>query len=44
MADALAAADDGNAFWLLPVEPLLHVSARADVWAEPLARLRSRAA
>jgi tetratricopeptide (TPR) repeat protein len=44
VADALAAADDGNAFWLLPVEPILHVTARADVWAEPLARLRSRAA
>jgi tetratricopeptide (TPR) repeat protein len=44
IADALAAADEGNAFWLLPVEPILHVTARADVWAEPLARLRSRAA
>ena len=44
VADALAAADEGNAFWLLPVEPILHVTARADVWAEPLARLRSRAA
>ena len=44
IADALAAADEGNAFWLLPVEPLLHVTARPDVWAGPLARLRSRAA
>ncbi len=44
IADALAAADEGNAFWLLPVEPILHVTAQADIWAEPLARLRSRAA
>ena len=44
IADALAAADEGNAFWLLPVEPILHVSAYSDVWTEPLARLRSRAA
>ena len=42
--DALAAADEGNAFWLLPVEPILHVSARPGLWAEPLARLRSRSA
>ena len=42
--DALAAADEGSAFWLLPVEPLLHVTARPDLWAGPLARLRSRAA
>jgi DNA-binding winged helix-turn-helix (wHTH) protein len=41
---ALATADEGNALWLLPVEPLLHVSADPDLWAEPLARLRSRAA
>jgi DNA-binding winged helix-turn-helix (wHTH) protein len=44
IGDALDAAADGNACWLLPVEPLLHVSARPDVWAGPLARLRSRAA
>jgi DNA-binding winged helix-turn-helix (wHTH) protein len=44
ITDALAAADEGNAFWLLPVEPLLHVNGRPDVWARPLARLRSRAA
>jgi DNA-binding winged helix-turn-helix (wHTH) protein len=44
IGEALAAADDGNAFWLLPVEPLLHVTAHSDLWAEPLARLRSRAA
>jgi hypothetical protein len=43
VAEALAAADEGNAFWLLPVEPILHVSAHPEVWAAPLARLRSRA-
>jgi tetratricopeptide (TPR) repeat protein len=44
IGEALAAASDGNALWLLPVEPLLHVGARRDLWAGPLARLRSRAA
>jgi DNA-binding winged helix-turn-helix (wHTH) protein len=42
--DALAAAPAGNAGWILPVEPLLHVSAHGDVWARALARLRARAA
>jgi DNA-binding winged helix-turn-helix (wHTH) protein len=42
--EALVAAGEGNALWLLPVEPLLHVTARPDLWAGPLARLRSRAA
>jgi hypothetical protein len=41
---ALAAAPAGNAGWLLPVEPLLHVSARSTIWAPVLARLRTRAA
>jgi DNA-binding winged helix-turn-helix (wHTH) protein len=41
---ALARVPNGNAGWVLPVEPLLHVSARPDVWAVPLARLRNRAA
>ena len=41
---ALAAAPAGNAGWLLPVEPLLHVSAHSATWAPVLARLRSRAA
>jgi DNA-binding winged helix-turn-helix (wHTH) protein/Tfp pilus assembly protein PilF len=41
---ALAVAAPGSAGWLLPVEPLLHTAARPDVWAAPLARLRSRAA
>ena len=30
--------------WFVPVEPTLHVTARPDVWAEALARLRHRAA
>ena len=44
IGDALAVADEGNALWVLPIEPLLHVSARPELWAEPLVRLRSRAA
>jgi DNA-binding winged helix-turn-helix (wHTH) protein/Tfp pilus assembly protein PilF len=42
--DALAAAPAGNAGWLLPVEPLLHVTAHADAWAPALERLRARSA
>jgi DNA-binding winged helix-turn-helix (wHTH) protein len=42
--EALAGAPPGNAGWLLPIEPLLHVTAHADLWALPLARLRNRAA
>ena len=34
----------GNAGWLLPIEPLLHVTARPDIWARVLAHLRNRAA
>jgi len=41
---ALASAPPGNAGWLLPVEPLLHVTAHADVWAHALAHIRDRAA
>ena len=41
---AMAAAPAGNAGWLLPLEPMLNVSAALDIWAAPLARLRSRAA
>jgi DNA-binding winged helix-turn-helix (wHTH) protein/Flp pilus assembly protein TadD len=41
--DALATAPPGNAGWLLPIEPLLHVTAHADIWAPALARLRTRA-
>lgn len=40
----LAVAPAGNAAWLLPIEPLLHVAAKPDCWARPLARLRNRAA
>jgi tetratricopeptide (TPR) repeat protein len=41
---AVTIAAHGNAGWLLPVEPLLHVAAAPDIWARPLARLRQRAA
>ena len=41
---ALAAAPPGNAGWVIPIEPLLHVSAQPDIWVAALARLRSRAA
>jgi DNA-binding winged helix-turn-helix (wHTH) protein/Tfp pilus assembly protein PilF len=41
---ALSAAEPGNAGWLVPVEPTLHVTARPDIWADTLARLRHRAA
>jgi hypothetical protein len=44
VAAALAAAPAGNAGWVLPVEPLLHVSARPDAWGGALAYLRNRAA
>ena len=42
--EALSAAPAGNAGWILPVEPLLQVSGRGDVWARALGRLRTRAA
>jgi DNA-binding winged helix-turn-helix (wHTH) protein len=42
--EALAAAPAGNAGWLLPVEPLIHVSTQSAIWAPALARLRTRAA
>jgi len=41
---ALADAVPGNAGWLMPVEPLLNVTADPAVWAPVLARLRTRAA
>jgi len=41
---ALTNAPPGNAGWLLPVEPLLRVSAHRDIWAHVLAQLRNRAA
>jgi DNA-binding winged helix-turn-helix (wHTH) protein/Flp pilus assembly protein TadD len=44
VAERVATAPPGNAGWLLPVEPLLHVSAHSDIWAPALALLRTRAA
>jgi tetratricopeptide (TPR) repeat protein len=44
MNDALASAPPGNAGWLLPLEPLLHVTSHPNIWAPALARLRTRAA
>jgi hypothetical protein len=41
---ALAKAAIGNAGWLLPIEPMLNVSARPEAWSGVLARLRRRAA
>jgi tetratricopeptide (TPR) repeat protein len=40
---ALASAPPGNAGWLIPVEPILQVSANPEAWAPVLDRLRSRA-
>jgi DNA-binding winged helix-turn-helix (wHTH) protein/Tfp pilus assembly protein PilF len=40
---ALASATPGNAGWLVPVDPLLHVSAAPEAWAPVLGRLRARA-
>lgn len=44
IASALAAAPAGNAFWLLPIEPLLWVSGAPHAWTSVLAHLRVRAA
>ena len=41
---ALAEAPAGPSGWLLPLEPLLNVSARPEIWANALASLRNRAA
>jgi tetratricopeptide (TPR) repeat protein len=43
VARALAEAPPGSAGWLLPIEPLLHVTAAAQIWAPALDRLRARA-
>src|SRR5207247_3981113 len=43
-AGALTAAPPGNAGWILPIEPLLHVTAHPAIWAGALAQLRNRAA
>ena len=40
---ALDEAAAGSAGWLLPIEPLVHVSAHPHVWARALAQLRNRA-
>jgi tetratricopeptide (TPR) repeat protein len=42
--EALAAAPPGSAGWLIPVEPLLNVSANPDNWNGVLSQLRIRAA
>lgn len=42
--EALSRSPAGNAAWLLPVEPLLQVSAHTDIWGRALAHLRARAA
>ncbi len=42
--DALAKAEPGPAGWLLPVDPLLHVTAHHEAWAQTLATLRQGAA
>ena len=44
MDRALAATEPGDSAWLLPVEPLVNVSTRPDLWTGALARLRARAA
>ncbi len=44
VAAALTATPASPSGWLLPVEPLLNVSARPEVWANALASLRHRAA
>ena len=42
--EALARADAGPVGWLLPVDPLLQVTAHPEAWAQTLAILRERAA
>jgi DNA-binding winged helix-turn-helix (wHTH) protein/Flp pilus assembly protein TadD len=44
VGEALTVAAAGDAGWVLPVEPLLHVTAHLDTWARPLALIRDRAA
>jgi DNA-binding winged helix-turn-helix (wHTH) protein len=39
----LQASPASHAGWILPVEPILHVSARPDLWAAALAIIRERA-
>jgi hypothetical protein len=42
-AAALTHAGPGAAGWILPVDPLLHVTAHREAWAPALAILRDRA-
>jgi len=42
LTTALTAAEPGNAGWLLPIDPLIGVQRRIDVWAAPLAVLHER--
>jgi len=44
IARAVSQAGSGNAGWLVPVEPMLHISSAPAVWAGVLTRLRRRAA
>jgi DNA-binding winged helix-turn-helix (wHTH) protein len=41
--DTVAAARAANAGWILPVEPVLHVAERPDVWSAVLTMVRQRA-
>jgi hypothetical protein len=41
--EALIGAPPGSAGWILPVEPLLQVAARPNLWRPVLASLRNRA-
>jgi DNA-binding winged helix-turn-helix (wHTH) protein len=42
--DVLTTSPPGNAGWLVPIEPLLHVAAHPEAWGRVLAHLRTRAA
>jgi len=43
IGEALLRAEPGSAGWLLPVDPLIDVTAHPEAWAEALAILRNRA-
>jgi len=43
LGEALLRAEPGSAGWLLPVDPLIDVTAHPEAWAEALAILRNRA-
>jgi hypothetical protein len=42
-AETVAGSRAANAGWILPVEPILHPTARPDIWAPVLATVRQRA-